>query len=228
MSVEQCIATAKTSGARCKRTAIPGGTVCRYHGGSAPQVRRSAERRLARDRAYGEAGRLMELMGESTAESADPLSTLLEAVARSRMMARAFEVLVAELDTANRIEVSEDEDGGRYIKPGVLALTHLGDLTTHPYVEQLRTWTVEAARISKLALDAGVEERKVQLAEEQGNLLGQVLRGFVEGLVEELAAAGLDATTVRTVVAERAPVLMRRAVAMARAGDGRAIEASSS
>lgn len=41
----RCTATAKGSGARCKRAAIPGGTVCAKHGGSAPQVRAKAQER---------------------------------------------------------------------------------------------------------------------------------------------------------------------------------------
>ena len=43
----QCHARSKQSGQRCRRYAIPGGTVCSTHGGAAPQVRRAAERRLA-------------------------------------------------------------------------------------------------------------------------------------------------------------------------------------
>lgn len=42
----QCHAHSK-SGARCKQPAIAGGSVCRYHGGSAPQVRSKAALRLA-------------------------------------------------------------------------------------------------------------------------------------------------------------------------------------
>lgn len=42
----RCKATAKSSGDRCGNKAIPGGTVCRMHGGAAPQVIRSARRRL--------------------------------------------------------------------------------------------------------------------------------------------------------------------------------------
>lgn len=40
-----CKAKAK-SGRRCRNRPIPGGTVCRTHGGSAPQVKRSARLRL--------------------------------------------------------------------------------------------------------------------------------------------------------------------------------------
>lgn len=41
----QCTATNRR-GVRCQRAPIRGGTVCRMHGGAAPQVKRAAERRL--------------------------------------------------------------------------------------------------------------------------------------------------------------------------------------
>lgn len=44
----QCHAKSKQSGQRCQRPAIPGGTVCRFHGGEAPQVKQAAALRLAR------------------------------------------------------------------------------------------------------------------------------------------------------------------------------------
>jgi hypothetical protein len=43
----QCTAKAHSTGKRCSRSAIAGGTVCRVHGGAAPQVVRSARERLA-------------------------------------------------------------------------------------------------------------------------------------------------------------------------------------
>jgi len=58
----KCTATSKSSGVRCKRGPIPGGTVCSKHGGSAPQVKRAAARRLADlidpDRALREGARV--------------------------------------------------------------------------------------------------------------------------------------------------------------------------
>ncbi len=44
----RCRATSKTHGGQCKQPPIPGGTVCHYHGGAAPQVKLKAEQRLAR------------------------------------------------------------------------------------------------------------------------------------------------------------------------------------
>ena len=41
-----CRAKSKGAGRQCKHLAIPGGTVCRFHGGKAPQVMRAAQRRL--------------------------------------------------------------------------------------------------------------------------------------------------------------------------------------
>lgn len=46
MSGPRCKATSKQTGKQCGRTPIPGGTVCRYHGGAAPQVKLKALQRL--------------------------------------------------------------------------------------------------------------------------------------------------------------------------------------
>ena len=61
-----CSAQAKSTGKKCTRPAIKGGKVCRYHGGSAPQVKRKADERIAEyvakmvdpDRVLREAARL--------------------------------------------------------------------------------------------------------------------------------------------------------------------------
>ena len=57
-----CAAHSKVKHKPCSKAAIPGGTVCRYHGGAAPQVRAKAAERLADlidpDRALREAARL--------------------------------------------------------------------------------------------------------------------------------------------------------------------------
>lgn len=57
----RCKATANSTGKRCKSPAIEGATVCRVHGGSAPQVRRKARLRLAElvDPAVGRLGRIL-------------------------------------------------------------------------------------------------------------------------------------------------------------------------
>lgn len=44
----RCTATAKSTGDRCKKDAIPGTNVCHVHGGNASQVRKKAQERLDR------------------------------------------------------------------------------------------------------------------------------------------------------------------------------------
>lgn len=43
----RCKAKSKSAGRQCTRMAIPGGVVCRYHGGNAPKVRQKGLERLA-------------------------------------------------------------------------------------------------------------------------------------------------------------------------------------
>lgn len=61
MGAEKCTATNR-QGNRCGRYPIPGGTVCRNHGGAAPQVQKKAAERLAAllPRAVERLGLLME------------------------------------------------------------------------------------------------------------------------------------------------------------------------
>lgn len=42
----KCTAHSKQTGLRCKQPAIQGGSVCRFHGGAAPQVKAKAMERL--------------------------------------------------------------------------------------------------------------------------------------------------------------------------------------
>lgn len=43
----RCHAKSKQSGERCGKRSVPGASVCRTHGGAAPQVQRAAAMRLA-------------------------------------------------------------------------------------------------------------------------------------------------------------------------------------
>lgn len=211
--MSQCTATAR-SGDQCRRASTPGATVCHFHGGAAPQVKRAAARRLALGRAMGEAGRLLDELGSISAESADPTVTILEAVARARQMALLFDELVAGLETKAKASIVDGEVV--VSSQGIVGPDHLGDLRVHPYVELQRHWNGEAAKVAKAALDAGISERQMQLAEANVRRMAAAFRAFVVHLVDALVAAGLPAEQLRAVVGEQAPALMRRALEAAR------------
>lgn len=42
----RCSASSKQTGKQCGARPIPGGTVCRWHGGAAPQVQKAARQRI--------------------------------------------------------------------------------------------------------------------------------------------------------------------------------------
>lgn len=89
----RCRATAKHSGERCKRAAIPGGTVCVKHGGAAPAVRAAAERR----KADAAATALLELIWDPDAPPVtDPIAALQKLNGKTL---HALDVLGARVST---------------------------------------------------------------------------------------------------------------------------------
>src|SRR4029453_3253866 len=81
--VVQCRATSRT-GKQCKNKAIPGGAVCRFHGGASPHVASKAAVRAEVFR-WG--------LGDSTV---DPGETLLRLVTQSAARAERYALLLEE------------------------------------------------------------------------------------------------------------------------------------
>ena len=94
----QCKALSKQTGQRCKRKAIPGGELCRWHGGAAKQVRARAGVR-AEVMAWG--------LGDSTV---DPGEVLLRLVTQSAARAEMYGRLLQEaFDAAERLKEAHEE-----------------------------------------------------------------------------------------------------------------------
>lgn len=88
----------KLNGDRCKLPPIRGGTVCRSHGGAAPQVRRKANERLAEQRARAELDRWSP--GDPD-PLADPYEALLRLAAQADQWRQFLSARVAELEQAD-------------------------------------------------------------------------------------------------------------------------------
>lgn len=158
--------SAKTSSGRsCSNWAIRGGTVCKVHGGSAPQVRAAANRRLERARVNGELGDLLADVNAATPEE-HPIETALDAVRRASVMVRALSVMLAELDTP-------------------LGRNRHGEDVIHPIAALYAEWVGFQAKASQMALAAGVDERRIQLAEREA-------QPYLDLFLAAITEAGLD------------------------------------
>ena len=170
-------AAKRRNGEGCGAWAVKGSTVCRMHGGSSPQARQAAARRVQEEKAAKEAQRLAQPI------ETDPSQALLDLVSSA-----AGEVAYWR----NRVDEIQDRDEKR-LTSGLTKITEgkdRGGVTTLCTVEtvaaiEYRMW-VDAqerlARYATAALRAGVEERRVRLAEDQGALVAQVIRRILDRL----------------------------------------------
>lgn len=138
-----CKAHGRRSKQPCRNAPIRGGTVCRMHGGSAPQARAAADTRIETARIEGRIG---QLLSEADLEVGDlhPIDALLAAARRATVTEHTLARLVAELDTA-------------------LGHNRFGEQVVHPLVVEHRRWAHLAATANKLALEAGIDERRLAL-----------------------------------------------------------------
>lgn len=138
---------AKTQAGRpCRAWPIQGGTVCNKHGGSAPQVRAAADRRIETEKINIEAARLMDLDGVDL----HPVEHLLEELHRAAAVVRVLGGHLAEVEIVS-------------------------DRGTHPLYRLWSDERDRRAQLASLAMRAGAEERRVRLAEERGAQVAEVI-----------------------------------------------------
>lgn len=219
----KCIATAKRTGNRCTRDAIVGATVCWVHGGAAPQVQAAAKRRAA----LGEA--LAELASLGIPVEIEPADAMLAMVHEAAGNVAFLRARVQELDqllggwqgndTLDAIAHigGAGKDGKEIRNSGPAAIAgrvdpHNWRAERHVLVAMYDEERDRLVRWSKACRDAGVDERRVRLAEDQGRQLAEVIRATVGALLELAVAAveGEDQVArLRAVWAERVPSIVR-------------------
>lgn len=210
----QCTSTSKQSGHRCRRRAIPGGSVCHIHGGASPQVQAAARARLEKIRLESEVAALLdelELDGND-----DPLTTMRDALVRVSRMVTLLGVLVSELAPTP----SDGKGKGALFGPD-----HLGDLRPHPLVSLYKEHLELQARMSKLTIELDLDElflrREEMAAEVAADELFGVYSAILDGVRRELVSAGVDAGVLDVAWRERVPGIARAALeASPLAGDG--------
>ncbi len=222
---ERC-AGHRGDGAPCGKRPIRGGTVCATHGGSAPQVKAAAARRLEERALEGSIGQLIELHRPDLVD-VDPHQALLEVVADTYAWRKALWLLVGDLVAKGGHSfamVGEGTADGRlaleYVPAdpaGLWGPDHQGNAKPHVLVGMLHAATDEHLKACKYAIDAGIEERRVRLAEGTAEAIAGVLRAMAAGVLELLGRLG-GAKELVASIEEQMPDLMWSALELARTG----------
>lgn len=207
----------------CTQHCRKGQDVCNSHGGNAGRAIANAARRLEEADVHRRMG---ELLAEHHIDPAtvDANEALLQILTDSLRMRYVLQLLVAELapyGTPAYIEypISDDESGVKVGQPtyrpaepaGIYGPDHKGDGKPHVLMVMLADWSDRAARQAKLAVDAGIDERRVRVAEAQAEQLATVVRSLTGGFVEAVRALVDDATVVRQ-LNDMLPGIVRTAI----------------
>lgn len=180
---QRCAATAKRTGTRCARYAIEGGTVCRVHGGAAPAVRAAAARRTAEAKAAAAVATL------GLPVDITPTEALLQEVQWTAGHVKWLRSKVQEVGSkpANRPDPQHPLVWGTTKVATKNATSSPGSNTEHAATTSIwyDLYAKERAHlvtVCSAALKAGVEERRIRLAEQQGDLVAEAIRRILNAL----------------------------------------------
>lgn len=151
----QCTATNR-QGSQCGKSAIPGGEVCRLHGGAAPQTMAKARLRLAEQ----EAAKVLADLG---AEDLDrhPLEVLTAVLAEQLRLAEYLRAKV-ELEEPTGAEWALIERTWDRLTKGAEALIKF-DLTDRALVLREQQAAVIAHVLDAVLGDMGLQERRAEV-----------------------------------------------------------------
>lgn len=188
----------RQDGAQCKRAPMHGQDVCATHGGRAPQNLAAAERRLAQVRA----AKAVETFG--LPRQIDPRDALLEEVYRTAGAIDWLHAQILELDAAAVTWGKTDEVTKTATEYEGVDTTHAASVNV--WVQLWQQERKHLVDVSKAAISAGIEERRVKLAEQQGELLA----GVIKSILGDLKLTPEQAAVAPRIVADR----LRGAVTM--------------
>lgn len=168
---------------------------CKFHGGNTPAGKKAGAKAAGRaliaqhrqeiinaERAGGHR--------EAPQNQITPELALLEEVRRSVAMVRWIEERIGMWNIADLSELEDRPSGGG----GELDLAGLPALTTEtfkgtPMATDAHSWLIlyreergHMIRVSKLAIDSGIQERMVRIAEQQGQMLTLAIRAVLTSL----------------------------------------------
>ncbi|QFG09625.1 hypothetical protein HYQ00_gp81 [Arthrobacter phage TripleJ] len=162
----------------CGLPPVPGATRCGRHGGKAPQVKAAAERRIAEQEAKEQVTKAVRTLGLPV--DVDPGKALLDEIHWTAGHVAWLREKVQELEADELVWGKEKHEDG--VGPqGVVDVTTEKAAPSVWYDLYLKE-REHLAKVCALALRAGIEERRVKLAENQGLLVADVIRRILNAL----------------------------------------------
>lgn len=209
-----CKAHSKQTGKPCRQRPVPGLDVCYYHGGATP----TSKAKSARFKADQQALVIFRTLGYD--REVTPSEALLEEVQRTaghvawlRGMVEQLEpdALVAGVvrqETKDTV-VMEVGSGGMRILPGVERKTTQAAAPSVWYELYMRE-REHLVKVCAAAASAGIETRRIELAESQGQLVAGAIEVILAGLLAGLLKAGLDPRAIWSgLIREVVPTALR-------------------
>lgn len=189
----KCTAHSKRTGEPCQQKRMKGQRVCRMHGGKSLGARERAAERLAAANAEV-AARSFGLPVE-----VDPHTALLQELHRTAGEVAWLGEIVAGLERGDAVwgktrEKVGGDDAGVTSEAGLNVW--------------VRTWQAQRkhlAEVAKACVGAGIEERRIRLAEAQGQVLVRAINGILDRLELSAVQRGLVPVVVPEVLRELGP-----------------------
>lgn len=153
--------------------------MCTSHGGGAGQVRAAAARRVAEAEAAAELGKAMATLGDRVGD-VDPAKALLDEIAWTHAHVQWLRSKVQELSSDDLVWGRTQTDQG--IGPQGPVDTTTEKSGPNVWYSMYLTEREHLVKVTSAALRAGIEERRVKLAEQQGDLVAAVVNRILAAL----------------------------------------------
>lgn len=184
----------------CASSPAPGATRCGRHGGKSPRAKAAAEQRVAEAELAQKVGTLG--IREKYPD-VDPGQALLSEIQISHAHVQWLRAKVAEIEPDELVwGKTRTEEGISAQGPVDLTVQEAG---FHTWFQLYTKEREHFAKLTTMALKAGIEARKIQLAERTGEMVAGAIQRILDGLQLTPDQSKIVPTLVPTVLRELAP-----------------------
>lgn len=182
----KCRAHRKSDGLPCTNRPIAGGVVCNVHGGRVGHTKAAARRRLALAEIEREVNENRIRLGVPPDDDVEPAEAMAAMIAEAAGNVAVYRWLVQGLGL--KVDDPTVSGGGPLGLGAGLAVqtgsrAKLNDAAPHVWVTMYDAERERLVRWSKWAREAGVDERRQEIAVEVGQALARSMLGMSEALL---------------------------------------------